>query len=406
MKIAPGVKLNVGKRGASVSIGGRGKRLTVGSSGTRITTGIPGTGVSYTQKIDTKGKSQRSQTSRSSLSDKSSMNASSSSAGSLLTTMAISLKNSDNGELEFTDSDGNILSPALKKLAVQQHHDTIREFIRKEAENWNQALHEIFNIHVGTPSPQTPPVYIPTSFDLQKPSLPTLNKPGFLERMVKSKREAAQQKNEALQQQYEADLKLWEQEFLSHEETEKHRKWLIEEGRYTTPENMQELLEYIFSRINFPRETLLSFQVETNGKAVMIDVDLPEIEDIPTELATVAKNGMNLSIKKRSQTQTRKDYMDHIHGIAFRIIGLTYAALPTVEKVLCSGYSQRLDNATGRVNDEYLFSIRVGRQDWETINFENLQEIDLPACFEQFDIRRKMTKTGIFTAIIPYDSVV
>lgn len=48
VKIAPGVKLNVGKSSAGVSFGGKGSHLSMNTSG-RITTsaGVPGTGVSY-----------------------------------------------------------------------------------------------------------------------------------------------------------------------------------------------------------------------------------------------------------------------------------------------------------------------------------------------------------------------
>lgn len=48
VKLAPGFKLNVGKRGASFSFGGRGGHVTVNTQG-KVTTsaGIPGTGLSY-----------------------------------------------------------------------------------------------------------------------------------------------------------------------------------------------------------------------------------------------------------------------------------------------------------------------------------------------------------------------
>jgi Protein of unknown function (DUF4236) len=48
IKIAPGVRLNVGKQGInSVSVGRRGMTTNIGSKGTRMTLGIPGTGLSY-----------------------------------------------------------------------------------------------------------------------------------------------------------------------------------------------------------------------------------------------------------------------------------------------------------------------------------------------------------------------
>lgn len=47
-KIAPGVRLNVGKKGvSSVSLGGKGARVNVGKKGTRTTLSAPGTGLSY-----------------------------------------------------------------------------------------------------------------------------------------------------------------------------------------------------------------------------------------------------------------------------------------------------------------------------------------------------------------------
>ena len=47
IKIAPGVSVNLGKRGASVSVGPRGAKMTFGSSGVRSSVGIPGTGIRY-----------------------------------------------------------------------------------------------------------------------------------------------------------------------------------------------------------------------------------------------------------------------------------------------------------------------------------------------------------------------
>ena len=51
MSIIPGVRLNFGKRGASVSLGPRGAKMTIGPTGTRVTAGLPGTGISYTEKL-------------------------------------------------------------------------------------------------------------------------------------------------------------------------------------------------------------------------------------------------------------------------------------------------------------------------------------------------------------------
>jgi hypothetical protein len=48
IKIVPGVRLNITKKGvSSVSLGGKGMRVNLGKKGTRTTVGMPGTGLSY-----------------------------------------------------------------------------------------------------------------------------------------------------------------------------------------------------------------------------------------------------------------------------------------------------------------------------------------------------------------------
>ena len=48
IKIMPGVRVNLGKRGTSISFGIRGLRTTVGNGRSTTTVGIPGTGLAFT----------------------------------------------------------------------------------------------------------------------------------------------------------------------------------------------------------------------------------------------------------------------------------------------------------------------------------------------------------------------
>jgi len=50
-KLAPGLRLNVGKKGASLRVGPKGAGYTVGTSGQRVSASIPGTGVGFTSKV-------------------------------------------------------------------------------------------------------------------------------------------------------------------------------------------------------------------------------------------------------------------------------------------------------------------------------------------------------------------
>jgi hypothetical protein len=48
VQLAPGLRLNLSKGGASVSLGVRGAHVTVGRTGIRRTVGLPGSGMFYT----------------------------------------------------------------------------------------------------------------------------------------------------------------------------------------------------------------------------------------------------------------------------------------------------------------------------------------------------------------------
>ncbi|MBP8000492.1 MAG: DUF4236 domain-containing protein [Chloroflexi bacterium] len=154
--------------------------------------------------------------------------------------------------------------------------------------------------------------------------------------------------------------------------------------------------------IPWPRETNVSFDFGNTGDTVWLDVDLPEIEDMPTAQATVNKSTLRLVFKERSATQRRKEYQTHIHAVAFRLAGELFAAMPALNSIVLSAYSQRTNLRTGQISDDYLLSVRTTREQWQQINFANLDAIDVVAAFDLFTVRRQMSKGGEFTPIEPF----
>ena len=227
-------------------------------------------------------------------------------------------------------------------------------------------------------------------------------KAGFLGWLSSSYRQKIDIQNEAALQFHQKKLRAWQNEKAKFEAAQCTRRKLIEHDRLVNPQAMQEYLQEVFSSLQWPRETNISFQVQDDGKAVLLDVDLPEIEDMPTQKASVAARELRILIKDRSKKQQRGEYATHIHGVMFRLIGDVFTALPTVDEVICSGYSQRASKATGQVVDEYLLSVRVLRNEWRTINFANLKLVDPVTSLATFEIKRKMTATGIFSPIEPF----
>jgi hypothetical protein len=51
MKIAPGVRLNLTKKGVSARVGPKGLGITAGTSGTTVSAGIPGSGLHVSKRV-------------------------------------------------------------------------------------------------------------------------------------------------------------------------------------------------------------------------------------------------------------------------------------------------------------------------------------------------------------------
>lgn len=308
------------------------------------------------------------------------------------------------------DDDGNVsyfdaateqpLDEAWVALAKKQAANTIKATISDKVDEINAALDGLGTLHTFTPAPADPK-YQKTEFDLPAPEQPAPRKPGLLGGLFASKRAEMERENESAQAAWREELARWEQLKASHAAREERQRKRIEEDVRNDVQVMEEVLQECLTDIAWPRETDVSFELREQGAVCVLDVDLPEVEDMPQFEAAITGRGFEVKKKELSETRRRKVYMQHIHAVALRIIGEVFATLPRCEKVILSGYSQRPNAKTGHVEDEYLLSLAVDRHLWRELDFNSLDAVDPVAAVERFECRRKMTKTGAFSAIEP-----
>jgi hypothetical protein len=387
IKLAPGLHLNLSGSGLSMSAGPRGASMTFGGrGGTYMNAGIPGTGLYARERVGTAPSEADSR-----------------SSGSGTVKMSVTASVKDDGTVVFRDQAGNSLDENLVKQAKQQGKDAIQGLMQTACDEINGHLDALEQIHHATPSSDERLTYTPQPFEERKPTEPVPRKHGLMGALLGSKRAQIDKENADAQSAYQTELLLWTRRLREHEARELVRKVLIEEKVRTELTAMEIVLEESLMDIVWPRETALSSEVRDDGRLVMIDVDLPEIEELPRKTATVPARGYKLSIKDLPVTRHQQLYMRHVHGIGFRIIGEVFYALPTADEVVLSGYTQRPDKATGEVQDQYVYSVRVSRRDWAGINFANLKDVDPVEALGRFDIRRDISKTGLFKEIVPFD---
>jgi hypothetical protein len=386
IKLAPGLHLNLSGSGLSLSAGPHGASMTFGGrGGTYMNAGIPGTGLYARERVG-------AYPSRANLRP----------AGGGTVKMSIKITVEDDGTVTFKDQDGNLLDERLVKQAKEQQKEAVQGLMRGVCDEINGHLEALEQIHHATPSPDERLTYAPAPFEAPKPVEPNPRKYGILAKIFASKRVPIDRENAEAQAAYQTNLLLWTRHLQQHEAREQARKALIEEKVHTELPAMEIVLEESLMDIVWPRETALSSEIRDDGRVVMIDVDLPEIEELPRKTAAVPSRGYKLSIKELPVTRHQQLYMRHVHGIGFRIIGEAFYVLPKAEEVVLSGYSQRPNKSTGEVQDQYLYSVRVNRRDWAKLNFANLKDVDPAEAMGRFAIRRDISKTGLFKEIVPF----
>jgi len=316
--------------------------------------------------------------------------------------LSVALSLDDNGRLVLSGPDGEPLDPRVERRARKDKEPEFRAWLDEQCRSINDGDEEILALHLRTPSPDQQHRYNPERFRTLEPyPVPPL-KLGLFDHLIPGrKRRRVLDHNNAVEMRGE-ETRQWKESKEAHEAKQEGHRHRYEELRLTDVPTMEELLNEALTVVPWPRETLISFDLNDDGRTLFLDVDLPEVEDMPTRSAEVAARGLKLNIKGRSDTQVRKLYMTHVHAVIFRGIGESFATLPSLNEVMCSGFSQRTDPATGTERDEYLLSVRVARDEWRRLNFNGLGQLDLVACLGEFDLRRDMSKSSVFDPIEPF----
>ncbi len=190
----------------------------------------------------------------------------------------------------------------------------------------------------------------------------------------------------------------WQSDIAAHEAKQKIPVDDLKNLFATDQAFFEQVLSIDLAQIEWPRETIFTFEVDPVNSIVSLDVDLPEIEDIPSQTASLNARKNGLIIKNKSDKQKRFEYARHVHGCLLKIIGEVFAALP-FETVILAGFTQRLLSSTGKIENEYILQCTVHRAQFGLIDFSRIEQVDPVAALECFELRRNMTSSCILKSI-------
>ena len=169
-------------------------------------------------------------------------------------------------------------------------------------------------------------------------------------------------------------------------------------GHATT--GIEEELLASLGALEFPRETDIA--LELRGDRLLLDVDLPELEEMPTSRWVANIGYASLIAKAMSQKDVAALYLGHVTSLILRLIGHGFSVSSDIRSVAVSAYTQRC-GSTGQLADEYVAVAEIDRTGWNQVDCANMRAIDPENLLRRFGAKLEANSRGILKVQQPFD---
>ncbi len=150
-------------------------------------------------------------------------------------------------------------------------------------------------------------------------------------------------------------------------------------------------------------EAPIAFAIETevleDKGVIMIDLDLPEIEDMPQNKLTELADG-TVKMKAKTKKEQYEDYRTCVFGLGEYVASHVLAIVPQAKKIVVSAYTQRRDEKTGENLDVFIYSVVFDRADFK----KDYQEMNPYDFCSELPSRFYVLASGVMKSIVPFEA--
>lgn len=390
-KLAPGVRMNLSTRGASLSLGGRGFTTNLSSRGVRQTVSVPGTGISWSETY-------RASTATGSRASRELARA----RREAQYQEALQVVEQEEERLRDVIEDWRAMPdiPDQSTIAAALQLRSYEATSTPPVLDLDRAKHDLSGTIRENVAPQHSKLPFYIAFGLLSVGIVhfamtgdgVLAGPAFLIfliavppwaiwRLVKIARQVREQTEgrwpeveQAARARHEAALREFQER-----EAETRRNWeQTEHARVDAlrrllagePASVDEAVQEALEDLDFPFEATCSASVLSDG-TVGVVVDLPELEDVIPETRSKALKNGTLKQVRLSLRDRREAWRHLVLGIALQLGRTVCAAAPSVPRVRIAGYSQRRQR-TGLIADEWVYELPLDRPFLATLRPESV----------------------------------
>ncbi len=446
VSLGKGARINFSKSGPSLSFGRKGASINIGKRGTYLNLGLPGTGFSTRTKIaGSSSRGSHAKGARTSSASHKPLSPERSRALEILrahskggNSARLAVDVSDMGEIIFYFADTNeqitdkaVLREVKKmpevKAGIEQLKVRQQEIWRELQSSSEEASSEFIEIYKLTPrviSERTLSNRL-ARLEPSKYERPLFPKPEPSQDEIRDALEAEARQNvtglfgkkrkieEYVSGQWadfsEAYVAAWRRERWSFEREQdeierlendrlqmeyEQEKARLESVLGKDDEAIADLVEDWLIDLTIPAD--VSAQTDCIDGKVYLDLDLPEIEDLPQTTTKQLKSGQ-VKVVNKTQKQLKQEYATCVLGLAFFLAASIFNLNLNITEVEISGYTQRR-NKDGDIVDDYIYSVRFPRE-----KFRKMEVTDPIGDIAEFENRMKLSNAFSFGRIKPYE---
>lgn len=351
IKIAPGIRMNLGLKSAGISFGGKGLRYTINSrNGHYVSAGIPGTGLYYMESLSNRQYKSPAYQHHQQLAQK-----------------------------QRNVATMNAYEQAAFQVELYENRIHMLKSIHEECDDlvdWDDVRKTPPPFQLGNKGPK----------ELAAEKALYEYKPNFLQKWFK--------RDEKKRAQLTAEL-----EKGKKEDQEDFQEWsrMVQTAKKITEGDPDAYLQVIEEMA--PLDDLsefgsgFEFFVE-DSETIEVEFEIHGEDVIPQEVLSLTKTG-KLSQRKMGKTIFYDLLQEYISSCTIRIARDVFALLP-VEKVLIHAYDESLNTATGHEERVLILSVAIDKPTLERLN---LDAIDCSDALTNFPYNMEFRKTKGFRIV-------
>ena len=358
VKICKGVKVNFSKSGASLTVGGKGASVSVGKKGTYLNTGIPGTGLYNRTKIA--GGSTNKSTKKNSTRSSTSVN-----------NNYIASQIDQYLDVSYEYLDEQYLDDSAFTEAYKQSCDVHpAAAYTKMVEGMKPKEYKIQPFPVPMPDEKSVEAFLREQYKSEtSKSFKLLNSKAKEDAFVASKIAVALNEHRNAWNEAKEDYLEIEKQKKVQADRQYKQRFLIQKEHLSKlhsndEDTVYEAVDAWLSDIEFPFEFNTDYMLE--GNKLLVDLDLPEIEDIPDRYYRRMADG-SYKLKDKAQKTIKEDYYKCVIGLAMCFVTNLFKCAIGVNTIVLSAYTQRRDSK-GIINDDYILSFEFDRDQLANMN--------------------------------------